>query len=127
MSSSKRKVLTDEEIAELAKSLRVADPTKDNGAFSAVSKSDALTWLRLMDVKGLDPKSLSVSEVLEKLELALWDSQRYTGSYFFTQRGTDDQTGSIIYSRMLLFLVPRGSSRFRLSSPGTGGKRRTLS
>ncbi|KAK7677843.1 hypothetical protein QCA50_019155 [Cerrena zonata] len=74
---SKPKYLTDDEIAELAKTIRIADPTKDDGAFNSVSRMDALVWLRLMGVKGLNPRSpLSEAEVIERLRIALWDSQR---------------------------------------------------
>lgn len=75
---SNSKFLTDDEIVELAKTLRVADPTQDNGAFSSMNRVEALVWLRLMDVKGLNPSSpVTETEAIEKLKLALWDSQRY--------------------------------------------------
>ncbi|KAK0454289.1 hypothetical protein EV421DRAFT_409130 [Armillaria borealis] len=73
------KYLTDDEIAEVASKLRIADPDKDNGAFNTVNRMEALIWLKCMGVSGLSPlesQALSNEEVIEKLRYALWDSQR---------------------------------------------------
>ncbi len=73
------KYLTDDEIAEVASKLRIADPDKDNGAFNTVNRMEALVWLKCMGVSGLSPlesRALSNEEVIEKLRYALWDSQR---------------------------------------------------
>ena len=77
-SETNPRYLAEDEIIKLARSMRVADPTKDHGAFSSVGRMDALIWLRMMNVKGLDPGCpISESEAVEKLKLALWDTQRY--------------------------------------------------
>ncbi|PBK86557.1 hypothetical protein ARMGADRAFT_1047817 [Armillaria gallica] len=65
------KYLTDDEIAEVASKLRIADPDKDNGAFNTVNRMEALVWLRCME-----SRALSNEEVTEKLRYALWESQR---------------------------------------------------
>ncbi|EDR14051.1 uncharacterized protein LACBIDRAFT_321809 [Laccaria bicolor S238N-H82] len=71
--------LSDTEIEALASTMRVADPNEDNGAFSSITKLEALMWLRLLGPKDLSPtKAASASDenIFHRLRYALWDSQR---------------------------------------------------
>ncbi|KAK0241072.1 hypothetical protein EDD85DRAFT_992541 [Armillaria nabsnona] len=61
------KYLTDDEIAEVASKLQIADPDKDNGAFN--------TYMGVPGLSHLESWALSNEEVIEKLCYALWDSQ----------------------------------------------------
>ncbi|PBK61340.1 hypothetical protein ARMSODRAFT_669556 [Armillaria solidipes] len=70
------KYLTDDEIAEVASKLRIADPDKDNGVFNTVNHMEALVWLKYIGVSGLSPLESPNEEVIEKLCYVLWDSQR---------------------------------------------------
>ncbi|KAK0459335.1 uncharacterized protein EV420DRAFT_1539644 [Desarmillaria tabescens] len=98
-SSANRKYLSDDEIAEVARKLRIADPNKDNGVFNSVTRMEALIWLKCMGVSGLSPpeaRALSDEEVIEKLRYALWDSQRidnlFHGKTYLTSSKLDVTT-----------------------------------
>ncbi|KAJ7784136.1 hypothetical protein B0H16DRAFT_1491438 [Mycena metata] len=80
-----RKPATAEEIAHLAAKMRVADPTRDNGAFSSLTTHDAMDWiLGLGHIHELDPRMTSTRNpkeqreiATENLRLGLWDVQRF--------------------------------------------------
>lgn len=80
-----RKPSTAEEIAQLAAKMRVADPNRDNGAFSSLSTGDIMSWLKALGtIKEVDPRITSSRNpreqrevAIENLRLALWDMQRF--------------------------------------------------
>lgn len=68
--------LTDEELAEAAASLRVADPNKDNGAFESIKRDEALKYLAVIGANRISLAGASDQDILNRLKLAFWDSQR---------------------------------------------------
>jgi hypothetical protein len=79
-----RKPTTAEEITALAAKIRIADPTVDNGAFSALTTGDAMSWLMALGpLKEIDPRMKTAKNPQEQLAIAtdnlrvaLWDMQR---------------------------------------------------
>jgi hypothetical protein len=71
--------LSDAEIAALASTMPVSDPTKTPGNMTSMSKIDILALLKLMGVDKLDPRSpeLTLEIARSKFCRALWDVQRY--------------------------------------------------
>lgn len=70
--------LSDDKIAELASRMRVADPTKDLGAFDSISVQQAAIWLSLLGVKPARDLPVPADDVVKMmLRKALWDSQRW--------------------------------------------------
>lgn len=71
------KYLSDQEIADLASRMRVADPTKDLGAFDSISVQQAAVWLALLGVKPARDLPVPTDDMVRTmLRKALWDSQR---------------------------------------------------
>ena len=69
--------LSDDQITELASRMRVADPTKDLGAFDSISAQQAAIWLSLLGVKPARDLPVPTDDVVKvMLRKALWDSQR---------------------------------------------------
>ena len=69
--------LSDDKIAELASHMRVADPTKDLGAFDSISVQQAAIWLSLLGVKPARDLPVPADDVVKMmLRKALWDLQR---------------------------------------------------
>ncbi|KAJ7145819.1 hypothetical protein C8R44DRAFT_655794 [Mycena epipterygia] len=80
-----RKPSTAEEITALAAKMRVADPLRDNGAFSSLTTNDIMLWLMSIGhINEIDPRMKSARNPQEQreiaignLRLALWDVQRF--------------------------------------------------
>ncbi|KAJ7034135.1 hypothetical protein C8F04DRAFT_1102362 [Mycena alexandri] len=78
-----RKPSTADEITRLAAQMRVADPNRDNGAFSSLTTNDAMAWIMgLGHINEIDPRMKSARNpkeqreiAMENLRLALWDVQ----------------------------------------------------
>ncbi|KAJ7145820.1 hypothetical protein C8R44DRAFT_755959 [Mycena epipterygia] len=80
-----RKPSTAEEITALAAKMRVADPLRDNGAFSSLTTNEIMLWLMSIGhINEIDPRMKSARNPQEQreiaignLRLALWDVQRF--------------------------------------------------
>jgi hypothetical protein len=80
---SPRKPTSADEITRMAAKMRVADPTVDNGAFSALTTNDAMAWIMALGhINDVDPRMRTTDSkeqreiAVENLRLGLWDVQR---------------------------------------------------
>ncbi|KAJ7821174.1 hypothetical protein B0H14DRAFT_2831817 [Mycena olivaceomarginata] len=79
-----RKPTSADEITRMAAKMRVADPTVDNGAFSALTTNDAMAWIMALGhINDVDPRMRTTDSkeqreiAVENLRLGLWDVQRF--------------------------------------------------
>jgi hypothetical protein len=65
-----------EEVAEMAKEMRRADPNVDDGKFDSLKKMEAFNWLKMIGVTDFHDDGSVDEEPKLRLRRTLWDIQR---------------------------------------------------